>query len=177
MRCGHGDYIRPVNYFFRREGLSPDFPEFSPRIPDYSAITVSLPPKEVFEQHSNQQLQRWYTLEGLRLRNLGLQRRLRWQPHSPGNSSPRQSIQSAREGYRSSTESPRGRTMSARIDQEREMELMPLPDTNGFHNTLAPFKTNDKPTCGFYFSRDIDHRKKQHGLIAADVPKWRSLPS
>ncbi|XP_074662281.1 uncharacterized protein LOC141914856 [Tubulanus polymorphus] len=41
-------------------------------------------------------------------------------------------------------------------------------------NSLAPFATQSKPTCGYYFSRITDNTKKKFGIPPSDLVKWRS---
>ncbi|KAK7126356.1 hypothetical protein R3I94_017741 [Phoxinus phoxinus] len=51
------------------------------------------------------------------------------------------------------------------------------PNSNGNLdplNSLRPFSTAQKPTCGFSFSQDTDHRRKHNGLQPCDPNKWRS---
>ncbi|XP_038073171.1 uncharacterized protein LOC119741482 [Patiria miniata] len=40
-------------------------------------------------------------------------------------------------------------------------------------NSVAPFATLAKPTCGWFFSRGTDHKKRRHGIPSADLVKWR----
>ncbi|XP_060063286.1 uncharacterized protein LOC132543780 [Ylistrum balloti] len=42
-------------------------------------------------------------------------------------------------------------------------------------NSIAPFYTEEKPTCGFFFSRITDNKKKKFGIPPSDLVKWRSL--
>ena len=41
-------------------------------------------------------------------------------------------------------------------------------------NVVAPFTTLMKPTCGYFFSRNTDNRKKKIGIPATDLVKYRS---
>lgn len=41
-------------------------------------------------------------------------------------------------------------------------------------NSIAPFYTEEKPTCGFFFSRVTDNKKKKFGIPPSDLVKWRS---
>jgi hypothetical protein len=45
----------------------------------------------------------------------------------------------------------------------------------GTGNSLAPFYTMSKPTCGYFFSRDTDNKRKKMGIPASDLVKWRSF--
>ncbi|XP_072165477.1 uncharacterized protein [Diadema setosum] len=40
-------------------------------------------------------------------------------------------------------------------------------------NSLAPFATTSKPTCGYFFSRNTDNRKKSIGIPATDLVAYR----
>ena len=40
-------------------------------------------------------------------------------------------------------------------------------------NSIAPFATVGKPTCGYFFSRETDNRKIKFGIPASDLVKWR----
>lgn len=42
-------------------------------------------------------------------------------------------------------------------------------------NSLAPFYTEEKPTCGYFFSRGTDNKKKKFGIPPSDLVKWRSF--
>lgn len=46
-------------------------------------------------------------------------------------------------------------------------------DSSG--NSLRPFCTAQKPSCGFRFSQDTDHRRKHNDLRACNPNKWRSV--
>ena len=41
-------------------------------------------------------------------------------------------------------------------------------------NVVAPFTTLMKPTCGYFFSRETDNRKKRIGIPPTDLVKYRS---
>lgn len=42
-------------------------------------------------------------------------------------------------------------------------------------NSIAPFYTEEKPTCGYFFSRQTDNKKKKFGIPPSDLVKWRSF--
>ena len=42
-------------------------------------------------------------------------------------------------------------------------------------NSIAPFSTVGKPTCGFFFSRTTDNKKKKIGIPPTNLVKWRSF--
>ncbi|XP_020893897.1 uncharacterized protein LOC110232994 [Exaiptasia diaphana] len=41
-------------------------------------------------------------------------------------------------------------------------------------NSLAPFSTLGKPTCGYYFSHLTDNKKYKTGIPPSDLVAWRS---
>lgn len=41
-------------------------------------------------------------------------------------------------------------------------------------NSLAPFSTLGKYTCGYYFSRSTDNKKRKTGIPPSDLVAWRS---
>ncbi len=43
-------------------------------------------------------------------------------------------------------------------------------------NSIAPFATLGKPTCGVFFSRETDNKKKKFGIPPSDLMKWRNFP-
>ncbi|ELT96780.1 hypothetical protein CAPTEDRAFT_225125 [Capitella teleta] len=60
------------------------------------------------------------------------------------------------------------------------MDLPKVPKPKGcvpssyLNNSVAPFATMGKPTCGFFFSRGTDHRKRNFGIPATNVAAWRT---
>ncbi|KAL3883535.1 hypothetical protein ACJMK2_029791 [Sinanodonta woodiana] len=42
-------------------------------------------------------------------------------------------------------------------------------------NSVAPFATAGKPTCGYFFSRATDNKKKKFGIPPTNLVKWRSF--
>lgn len=42
-------------------------------------------------------------------------------------------------------------------------------------NSLAPANALGKPTCGYFFNRDIDHKKRLIGINATNTVKWRTI--
>lgn len=44
-------------------------------------------------------------------------------------------------------------------------------------NSLAPFSTLGKYTCGYYFSRETDNKKRKTGIPPSDLVAWRSITS
>ncbi|XP_071941623.1 uncharacterized protein [Antedon mediterranea] len=48
-----------------------------------------------------------------------------------------------------------------------------VPKGGFVSNSVAPFTTLGKPTCGFFFSRQTDHKKRQTGIPPANLVMWR----
>jgi len=42
-------------------------------------------------------------------------------------------------------------------------------------NSIAPFTTVGKATCGFFFARGTDNKKKKFGIPPTNLVKWRSF--
>ncbi|XP_013420843.1 uncharacterized protein LOC106181105 [Lingula anatina] len=125
-------------------------------------------------------------LETLRLRSLGLENRysryniFRQQPKEPD---PLARANISLLGNNSETSSPAPESVSMYSWAEptptgtRGIGLItaepPSRVTKG--NTLAPFGTLAKPTCGYFFSRETDNRKLKFGIPPSDLVKWRSF--
>ncbi|XP_069879847.1 putative uncharacterized protein CIMIP3 isoform X2 [Dipodomys merriami] len=46
--------------------------------------------------------------------------------------------------------------------------------TPQYRNSLNPFCTLQKPTCGYLYCRDIDHTRKRFDVPPANLVLWRS---
>ncbi|XP_036269592.1 putative uncharacterized protein GUCA1ANB [Pipistrellus kuhlii] len=46
--------------------------------------------------------------------------------------------------------------------------------TSQYPNTLSPFCTMQKPTCGYLYRRDTDHTRKRLDMPPANAVLWRS---
>lgn len=46
-------------------------------------------------------------------------------------------------------------------------------ETNGM-NSLAPFASSHKPTCGYFYNRTADHKKRLIGINSINTVSWRS---
>uniref|UniRef100_A0A8D0DKZ3 Ciliary microtubule inner protein 3 n=1 Tax=Salvator merianae TaxID=96440 RepID=A0A8D0DKZ3_SALMN len=44
-----------------------------------------------------------------------------------------------------------------------------------YTNSYCPFYTLQKPTCGYRYCRDTDHRRKVLDVERVNIPKWRSI--
>ncbi|CAI8045808.1 Putative uncharacterized protein GUCA1ANB [Geodia barretti] len=41
-------------------------------------------------------------------------------------------------------------------------------------NSLSPFHTTMKPTCGYFFAHDTDNKKRRIGIPPSNLVAWRS---
>uniref|UniRef100_H0W460 Ciliary microtubule inner protein 3 n=1 Tax=Cavia porcellus TaxID=10141 RepID=H0W460_CAVPO len=46
--------------------------------------------------------------------------------------------------------------------------------TAQYSNSLSPFYTLQKPTCGYLYRRDTDHTRKRFDVPPANVALWQS---
>ncbi|XP_042794687.1 putative uncharacterized protein GUCA1ANB isoform X2 [Panthera pardus] len=46
--------------------------------------------------------------------------------------------------------------------------------TSQYSNSLNPFYTRQKPTCGYLYQRDMDHTRKRFDVPPANLVLWRS---
>ncbi|XP_053457972.1 putative uncharacterized protein GUCA1ANB isoform X3 [Nycticebus coucang] len=46
--------------------------------------------------------------------------------------------------------------------------------TSQYSNSLNPFYTLQKPTCGYLYRRDTDHTRKRFDVPPANLVLWRS---
>ncbi|XP_062834723.1 putative uncharacterized protein CIMIP3 [Anolis carolinensis] len=44
-----------------------------------------------------------------------------------------------------------------------------------YTNSYNPFYTLQKPTCGYRYCRDTDHRRKVLDVERVNLPKWRTI--
>lgn len=104
----------------------------------------------------------WERLETLRLKKLGLK------PHN--NST--YTVLRSRDGQIE-------RNYEAGDAMKQSASALTLRDSSGrsISNSLAPFFTEGKPTCGYFFSRDTDNKKKNFGIPPSDLVKWRNFPA
>lgn len=113
----------------------------------------------VYSYNPDPRLRAWQSLEHARLHQMGLSSKL----------SRRYNVQRSRQFV------PVGLHMRGQ-PQVRAAFLPPLAeefnDSGRKKNDVAPFLTFQKPTCGFFFSRETDNRKIKHGLAPADLPSW-----
>ncbi|XP_033101788.1 uncharacterized protein LOC117104942 [Anneissia japonica] len=48
-----------------------------------------------------------------------------------------------------------------------------VPKGGIMSNSVAPFATLGKATCGYFFSRETDHKKRLTGIPPANLVMWR----
>lgn len=107
----------------------------------------------------------WQRLEYMRLKQLGISNR--YSRHfNVTRSSPRMKV---------ATPTPKERERNLALSAYRDTGT----DTQGdekvkVNNSVAPFATLGKPTCGFFFTTDTDNRKRNFGIPASDLVKWRT---
>merc|ERR1712050_169761 len=120
----------------------------------------------LFMFNPNPKLLTWERLEAKRLSKLGIPNRYsrHFTIQANMNTSPRREHGVAQswggESVTSSVPSTPGPVM--------------LIQAGGVKNSMVPFATEAKPTCGFFFSRQTDHKKKNFGIPPSDLVKWRS---
>uniref|UniRef100_A0A8D2KYS7 Uncharacterized protein n=2 Tax=Varanus komodoensis TaxID=61221 RepID=A0A8D2KYS7_VARKO len=44
-----------------------------------------------------------------------------------------------------------------------------------YSNSYTPFYTLQKPTCGYLYCRDTDHKRKVMDVERVNIPKWRNI--
>ncbi|MEJ1288030.1 hypothetical protein NN561_019059 [Cricetulus griseus] len=47
--------------------------------------------------------------------------------------------------------------------------------TSQYSNSLNPFYTLQKPTCGYLYRRETDHTRKRFDVPPANLVMWRTL--
>ncbi|CAG5125055.1 unnamed protein product [Candidula unifasciata] len=100
----------------------------------------------------------WEMLEATRLRRLGIP--VRFSRHCNIIYNSQVAVENAANSAQQTTATP--------------CASMSLKKTKRFSsNSLSPFFTYEKKTCGYFFSRDTDNRKSNFGIPASDVSAWR----
>ena len=126
----------------------------------------------------------WQKLEETRMNKLGIDNKysrhfnvLRKSQGTPGEGLSREAArlnQTAPEAERP-TFIPKAETYSHRTYGVTRARMMKINGKNIIVNSLAPFYSLGKPTCGYFFSRETEHRKLNFGIPASDLVKWRNL--
>ncbi len=57
---------------------------------------------------------------------------------------------------------------------KRKQHAPPLATRFSYINLISPFNTLGKPTCGYYYTGDTDHRRKRLGFPAVDIVRTRA---
>ena len=58
-------------------------------------------------------------------------------------------------------------------DYNKTLGSRPSSSRPALNNSVCPFHTTMKPTCGYYFSRDTDNRKRRIGIPPSNLVAWR----
>ena len=77
----------------------------------------------------------------------------------------------------SSGKSKENKPLSVKLPgQKADIQVQYLSNpTMRYVNSLAPFSTLGKSTCGYYFSRETDHKKRKTGIPPSDLVAWQSF--
>jgi len=105
----------------------------------------------------------WERLESLRLKRLGIPNRYSRHCNIVYNSQAAASMNAEKRSV-SAMSSPLGKPGA--VNQSEKAKK-----TN---NSIAPFYTHEKRTCGYFFSRDTDNKKRNFGIPPSDLVAWRS---
>lgn len=140
-----------------------------------ASVTQSSP--EPFPFNPNPRTLTWYRLETQRLKNLGLPNKysrhfsnvLRGSCQAQQNEMDHLDPLASPLSFRRARPSPerslqRGKTLSS---------MPPRPHPNNKVNSVAPFATLGKPTCGYFFTERTDNKKIKFGIPPSDLVKWR----
>jgi len=121
-----------------------------------------------FAYNPNPKTLTWQRLEELRLKSLGLSNR-----YSRHFNVTRASKENG--GQRHSMPDCGSSWEAVAMPQKEVKDFRPGTRKRGskVNNSLAPFSTFGKPTCGFFFSRVTDNKKKNFGIPPSDLVKWR----
>ncbi|XP_012941122.2 uncharacterized protein LOC106012516 [Aplysia californica] len=103
----------------------------------------------------------WERLESLRLRRLGIPNRYSRHCNIVYNSQAAAMNAAERQRNQSAT--------AGSLDKGGSK-----PPKRATNNSLAPFYTHEKRTCGYFFSRETDNRKRNFGIPPSDLVAWRS---
>ena len=148
---------RPSGYSFSSDRL--------PIMAEETGISNSaIPPASL-----NPRILAWERLEARRLEKLGL----KTSPRSfvVLRSSYKHANQNADAGQDVSP--PISNWGPVSVNKERNAKLAIGTPTKS--NSIAPFASLGKPTCGYFFNDQTDHRKKNFGIPPSDLVKWRNF--
>jgi len=125
--------------------------------------------QHAFAYNPNPHFLTWERLEQLRLQKLGLGHR--YSRHlNVVRCSSRNQTPNAQE---------RERTLALQGPPRSELRRPKRQDVpvEKKNNSIAPFATLEKPTCGFFFSDLTNNKKRNFGIPASDLVKWRTFQS
>ena len=111
-----------------------------------------------FDFNQSQQTINWERLEYIRLKKLNLGPE-RYSRHF-------QRFQGSMEKPSGSITEMQGQPTHYKITKSGEVRKS---------NSMAPFTTVGKPTCGYFFTRDTDNKKKKIGIPPTNLVKWRTF--
>lgn len=125
---------------------------------------------------TNQQTVTWERLEVLRLQKLGLSNKYSRHFNVLRRSMPNQQTkddQIAMGGLSREYALEMVSGNCQRPDGLKRSKTMVEKSPSNKSNSIAPFATVGKPTCGYFFSRETDNRKLKIGIPPSDLVKWR----
>ena len=133
-----------------------------------------MPPKgealsvHLYAYNPNPRVLTWERLEYMRLQKLGLANR--YSRHC--------NVTRTSDNMRVPTPNAAEREKRAVLSKPRASKkggkvTLSLQASN-MNNSVAPFATMEKPTCGFFFSDLTDNKKKNFGIPPSDLVKWRT---
>ena len=141
-----------------------------------SALTQSAE-QEQYPFIPNPRTLTWYRLETQRLKNLGLSNK--YSRHFTnvlhGSGQVQRSEADRLDPLASPLSSRRSRPVTEGGQRAgRTLASTPArPHPNNKVNSVAPFATLGKPTCGFFFTERTDNKKIKFGIPPSDLVKWR----
>ena len=131
----------------------------------------------------------WHKLEEMRMQKLGLGtkfsrhfnvcRRSLGTPRSSNSreSSPERRPATTADGRALALLHPKAETFSHQTYGLTRARKVNVNGKTIIVNSLAPFYSLGKPTCGYFFSRNTENRKVDFGIPASDLVQWRNFAS
>lgn len=134
-------------------------------------------PQEYIPYNPNPKTLTWERLETMRLRKLGLASNKYSRHFNVLRTSRRDSMRNdgtTLELAGSCGASPReAQVMASKLSKKESKSAGPTKSTK--MNSIAPFATVEKPTCGYFFNFRTDNKKIKFGIPASDLVKWRNF--
>lgn len=128
--------------------------------------TVGQVPSNYYLAKAHPKTVTWEKLEAQRLQSLGLSNK--YSRHF-------NVLRSSREQPRAMMIDDKLATQGMVPGMERQKSQDGGTGKSSNSNSMAPFSTVGKPTCGFFFSRETDNKKKKFGIPPSDLVKWRNF--